>query len=205
MFFNLHRKLAVVAVLLCLSWACQKANPMRPSFVASSGAGHPAGVSLTLTRLTGIYVGMGNEICPNGAAVAIDDLQVDYEVSGKSLAGALLVACETEDCQNGSPLGTVSECPLPPNPCEAGLPPAVSEGSAAACLIGDPASSGSLHVFAARPADNIGAWQVMAYFADSGDRSNTVSGTVDLTQAQAAASGSPMDSARFTRRGKLHR
>jgi hypothetical protein len=199
MYFNLHRKLAVAAVLFCLSLACRKSNPMRPSFVTPPETGQLAGVSLTLTRLSGNYMGMGNEICAGGAPVAIDDLQVDYEVRGKSLTGALLVACETEDCRNGSPLGTVSDCPLPPNPCEAGLPPAVSEGSPAACLIGDPAGSGSLRVFAARPADNSGSWQVMAYFANGGHRSNTVSGIVDLTPRQATVSEPPMDSARFGR------
>jgi hypothetical protein len=206
MTLNLHRKLAIAGVVLFVSAACQKSNPARPSFVTPSGFDAAQSVSLTLMGLTGRFVGLANEICDGGAPVAIDSLKVDYEVSGASLAGALLVACDTEDCQGSSPLGTITECPLPPNPCEAGLPPAASEGPAAACLTGDPSGTGSLQVYAARPTDASASWHVMAYFADTGNRSNTVSGTVDQTQEQVAASNGSMDSARFARRVRqLHR
>ena len=161
---------------------------------------------MALTALSGSYVGMANEICDGGASVAIDDLTVDYMVSGESLAGALLLACETADCHKASPLGTITLCPLPPSPCEAGLPQAVSVGSALACLSGDPAGNGSLHVYAARPASAPASWQLMAYIAESGDRSNTVFGTVDQTQDQVIPQDAPMDSARFGRRvGRMYR
>jgi hypothetical protein len=199
---TLRRTFAVFGVVLFFSFsaACQKSNPARPSFVPSSLTGPGAGVPLTLTGLSGSYVGMANELCEGGLPVAIDELKVDYKVSGASLAGGLLVACDTENCEGGSPLGTITECPLPPNPCEAGVPQAVSEGSGPACLTGDPTGTGSLRVYAARPADASAAWRVTAYFEGSGDRTNTVSGIVDQTPEQVAASGSSMDSARFARR-----
>jgi hypothetical protein len=203
---NLHRKLAIVCVVLFLSAACQKSNPARPSFVTPPGSDGAPPASVTLMGLTGAFVGMANELCDGGGSLAIDTLKVDYQVSGLSLAGALLLACETENCQGSSPLGTIEFCPLPPNPCEAGLPQAISEGTAAACLTGDPTGTGSVQVFAARPADAPASWHVMAYFADSGDRSNTVSGIVNQVKEQVVGSNDAMDSARFVRRFRaLHR
>jgi hypothetical protein len=199
---NLLRKLAVFGVVLCVSPACQKSNPARASIVTPSVNGAAEPVFSTLTRLSGSYVGMANELCEGGAAVAIDDLTVDYQVSGVSLAGALLVACDTDNCQGSSPLGTISVCPLPPNPCEAGLPQAASEGTTA-CLTGDPSGTGSLRVYAARPADASASWHVAALFEESGDRTNTVTGFVDQVQDVVASdSSSSMDSARFARRAR---
>jgi hypothetical protein len=197
---DLFEKLAILGVVVFVSPACQKSNPARPSFTTLPTAASQ-NVSVALTGLKGSFVGMGDELCDGGAPVAIDDLTVNYEVSGKSLAGAVLVACENDSCEGSTPLGTIGECPLPPTPCEAGLPPAVSEGRAA-CLIGDPLGAGSVHVYAARPLDAEASWQVTAIFADTGDRTNTVSGAVDLAK-DIVVPDSSMDSARFTR--KLNR
>ena len=179
--FTLLDKLAVFGVVLFVLPACQKSSPVRPSLAAPSLTEQTQGVLPSLTGLSGSFVGMANEICEGGAAVAIDDLTVNYSVSGKSLVGALLVACDSADCRSGSPLGTVTKCPMAPNPCEAGLPQAVSEGSTPACLAGDPTGTGSVRVYAARPAHEPGEWLVMACFGESGDHTNTVSGTVEQT------------------------
>ena len=198
MSFTLLRKLAAFGVVLCISPACQKSNPARPSLFTpqNPNTDRVEQVSLSLSGLSSNFVGMANEICGAGTAVAIDDLKVDYEVSGRSLAGALLMACPSDDCDGGTVIGTVTECPVPPNPCEAGLPPAVSEGAGSACLLGAPTGSGSLHAYATRPADADASWHVMAYFQDSGDHSNIVSATVEQGDVVVPANSS-MDSAHF--------
>ena len=199
---NLLQKLAIVGVILCVAPACQRNNPARPSLFTPQTAAQTEQVSLTFTGMSGSFVGLANELCDGGTAVAIDDLKVDYEVSGRSLAGALLVACPTDDCEGATPLGTIAECPVPPNPCEAGLP-AVSEGTGSACLVGEPTGTGSVHVYATRPADAEASWHVMAYFQDS-DHSNTVSATVE-PPAVVVPADSSMDSARFVHSVQIHR
>ena len=114
---TLLRKLAIVGVVLCVAPACQKRSPSQPSDVSSSPSPAPgAAASVALTALSGSYVGMANEICDGGASVAIDDLTVDYMVSGESLAGALLLACETADCRKASPLGYDHSVPAAAEP-----------------------------------------------------------------------------------------
>ena len=201
---NLLRKLVILGVVLFVSPACQKSNPARPSLVTPPSTDQSGPKSAILTGLSGNFIGLASEICPGAAGLAIDDLTVNYEVSGRSIEGALLVTCPADNCEGGISLGTITACPLPPNPCEAGLP-AASEGSGAACLVGDPMGSGSLRVYATRPADAEPAWHVAAFFQDNGDHTNTVSATVDTAEVVVPANSS-MDSARFVHSvRKIHR
>ena len=175
---NLHRSLAALAVVLFFAAvACEKSNPVRPSAAPSMSEAANLG-SVVLSNLTGMFVGTADEMCNGKASVAIDDLKVDYSVSGRSLLGSVLVACQGGDCQGG----TVIECPAPPNPCEARVAPAVSERSVPACLVGDPQQAGSVRVFAAGPADREHEWNVMAYDEETGARSNTLSTIVEQIQ-----------------------
>jgi hypothetical protein len=198
MSFNLIRNVAILGAAILVTPACEKSSPARPSVLTLPSTSQADPISLNLTSVRGTFVGMANEICENGPSVAIDDLTVYYEVSGRSLAGALLVACPTDDCEGATPLGVIAECPVPPNPCEAGLPPAVSEGTGSACFVGPPAGTGSLHAYVSRWADADPLWRVMAYFQDSGDRTNAVSTVVDQSLV-IVPQGSSMDSARFAR------
>ena len=195
------RNLAVFAVVLLVSAACQKSNPARPSTLAPAVEEPARNAAVVLTGLSGNYVGMANELCGGASEnIEINDLKVDYKVNGASLAGALLVACDAGDCKSGTPLGTVTECPVvPPNPCEAGLPEAISKGSAPACLTGDPAGSGSVRVYAGKPPDAPGTWTVVAYVEGTGDASNPVSGAVERPGDVVAPDWSE-NSTRFARR-----
>lgn len=204
MSLNLLRKLAIFGVLCVMSAACQKSNPARPSAFTPSSTERVEPPTLTLTGLSGNFLGLADEICQGAPAVAIDDLTVNYEGSGRSLSGALLVACPSDSCEGSTVLGRIAECPVPPSPCEAGLP-VDSEGSGSACLTGDPMGAGSLRVFATRPADAEPSWHVAAVFQDSGDRTNTVSAVIETADV-IVPEGSTMDSARFIHRiRKIHR
>ena len=193
------RKMAILGVVLFVTPACQRSNPARPSPFIPPVVVEPAPSAPTLIGLSGTFVGMANEICDSGMAGAIDMLKVDFEASGRSLTGALLMTCPEDDCAGGTALGLIADCPVPPNPCEAGLPPAVSEGAGSACLTGDAHGSGSLQVYAIRATDADPSWHVGAYFPESGDYSNTVSGTVEQPQV-VIPENSSMDSARFIHR-----
>jgi hypothetical protein len=195
------RNFAVFGVVLFVSAACQKGNPARPS-MASAVEELAQGGSVLLTGLSGNYVGLAKEICEGASEdIVIHDLKVDYRVhGGASLDGALLVACDAGNCASGTPLGTVTDCPVvPPNPCEAGLPKAISEGSAPACLTGDPEGTGSVRVYGGKPPDASDTWTVVAYFEGTGDASNAVSGAVERPGTVVAPDWSE-SSTRFARR-----
>ena len=199
--FRLFHTLALVGLVLVAS-ACSK-SPTQPSASRFSDMPQAEPVAITLSNLSGRYVGVSDQICGDGSAkVAIDDLKVDYQVSGGSLAGALLIACDTDACDHSVPLGTVVECPMPPDPCATGIADAVAEGAAPACLTGDPTGSGSVQILARHPGDS-STWNVRAYFANTGDTSNTVSTVVDQPQAPVVSNDESMSSARPFRR--LHR
>lgn len=161
-------------------------------------------VLVWLSNLTGKYVGRANEICEPAAAplvplalltplapLAIDELSLTFHNSGVSLAGAVLINCATPECQNGVPLGTVTECPVRPSPCDVNIWTAMAKGTAPACLTGDPTAAGSLDILALEPWDESGIYNVTAYFAASGDRSNTVSTTVERPTTASKDSSAP--------------
>jgi hypothetical protein len=157
--------------------ACAK-TPTQPSISLSTAA--PAATSaVTLSNLTGRSVGVADHICGDGSAQPpIDDLTLDFQVSAGSVAGALLVACDTSECESGTPLGTVVDCPVPPDPCSAGLAETLEHAATPACFTGDPSSSGTIHILAPHAADASGL-TVTAYMRDSDGRSNTVTAVID--------------------------
>jgi hypothetical protein len=201
---KLLRNLTAFVVLLVAPACSSSKNPIQPSFTSTTVAEAAPGVSVTLSNLNGTYMGLASEICQASdaeiAPVAIDNLSVDFAVSGASLAGALLFSCDTDNCENGSVLGAITACPIPPDPCAVGIKKALSGSTAPACLTGDPWDSGSLQVFAARPLDAPNTWNVMALIETSGDHSNMVSATVGQPAGVTASSDSSMSSARFARR-----
>ena len=107
--------------------------------------------------------------------MAIDQLSFDYEADDANLAGALLVKCDSGNCMSGVPLGTVTSCPKPPSPCDPDMREALEEGLVPACLTGNPADRGSVKVLAMTPWEAASTYLVMAFFEESGRRSNTVS------------------------------
>src|SRR4029077_13671283 len=124
--------------------ACSK-TPTQPS-VSLSTPGPAATSAVTLSNLTGRVVGVADQICGDGSTQSpIDDLTIDFQVSEGSVAGALLVACDTSECESATPLGTVVECPVPPNLCSAGLVETLGHAATPACCTGDPAGSGTIH------------------------------------------------------------
>lgn len=176
------RRLSGVAAALCLTSACsplptQPSGRTRDGDVTSTLVGS---APVWLSNLTGKYVGRADELCePEAAPMAIDQLSLTFQIHGVNLAGALLVNCDTPECQNGVPLGTVTECLVPPSPCDLNIRMAMAKGTAPACLTGDPANAGSLDVLAVDAPDGSSTYHVTAYFAASGDHSNTVSTTVE--------------------------
>jgi len=193
------RTLAVVGAALIIASACSK-SPTQPSANRFGDIPSAPAASVLLSNLSNRFVGMSDQIC--GAATAnvpIDDLILDYQVIGASIAGALLVACDTDACDNSVPLGSVVECPAPPDPCASGLADQIAQGAGPVCLTGNPTGSGSLHILARHPADGA-VWNVRAYFANTGDSSNTVSAGFDQPQESAGSSNdSSMNSARPVR------
>ena len=80
---------------------------------------------------------------------------------------------------------------------------AIANGTAPACLTGDPTGSGSLHILTAHASDSA-ALNVRAIFEDTGEKSNVAAATVDQPQDQVAMSSDGlMSSARFVHR--VHR
>src|SRR5437773_1660234 len=77
--------------------------------------------------------------------------------------------------------------PVSPDPCDVTVRQALSEGTAPACLAGDPTRTGSLHILAARPWEPANTWNLTAFFAASGDRTNIVSATVEHPQKNLAS------------------
>lgn len=199
MSFTLLRKFAVLGVVLFVVPACSKGNPTQPTVNRLDQIPAAAPVTVTLSNLSGRYVGVSDELCGTAASkVPIDDLTLNYQVSGASLAGALLVACESAACDNRVPLGALVECPVPPDPCASGISDAIAQGTAPACFTGDPTDSGTIQVLAKHQA-NLASWIVMALFTDTGDHSNSVSATVDEPQAPVVSDGST-SSVRIVRR-----
>lgn len=182
--------------------ACSK-NPTQPSVNSLSGIPQPPPVAVTLSNLSGHYVGISNQLCGDtSASVPIDDLELDYQVTGASLAGASLSACDSDACDTSVPLGTIVQCPVPPDPCAAGTADAIAQDAAPACLTGDSAGSGSVQVLALHPGA-AATWNVKA-LGDSGYASNLVSTGVD--QGPVASSDGSMGTARsFRRLRRLHR
>ena len=180
----LIRKLAAVAGVLLLAAACSLAQAQSPIQPSTERGNAPIAAqtlaSAKLLNLSGKYLGREDELCENSnAAMAVDHLSFDYQINGLSLAGALLVNCDTPQCQSGLPLATVTECPIPPSPCEAGIRKKVEQGTVPACMKGDPAGAGTVEVLAIEPWETSGTYTVMAFFLETGERSNTVSTQVN--------------------------
>jgi hypothetical protein len=198
--FRLFRTLALVALVPVVASACSK-SPTQPSLNRFSDI--PPAPTVMLSNLTGRYVGMSDQICGDASAkVPIEDLTLDYQVNGGSLAGALLIACDTDACGESVPLGVVVACPAPPDPCATGIADAIAQGAAPACLTGDPTGSGSVQILAQRPSGS-STWNIKASFGNNGGASNTVSAAVD--QPQAPADGSMSSVRSFRRLRSLHR
>jgi hypothetical protein len=169
---------STLATLIVMT-ACAQL-PTQPS---DRPGGMQAGIEriepVRLENFNGTYIGRQSDLCeiPN-SPMAIDHLSFDFAISGVDLSGAWLVACDTPKCESGRPLGAVTECPVPPHPCDAGLRHALEQGAAPACLTGDPTGAGSIEVLTMQPWERRSTYNVVAYFENSGDRSNTVSTTV---------------------------
>jgi hypothetical protein len=141
---------------------------------------HSASASVRLSNLNGTFLGRANTLCDaTGSSMAIDRLSFDYEVSDGNLAGALLVRCDAGNCMSGVPLGTVTACPKRPSPCDADMTAALEQGLAPACMTGDPATRGTVDVLAMTPWQDASTYLVMAFFEQTGKRSNTVSTIVE--------------------------
>jgi hypothetical protein len=135
--------------------------------------------AVRLSNLRGSYIGRANKICDGvDSTMAVDQLSFDYEVQDADLSGALLVKCDNGNCMSGVPLGTVASCPKPPSPCDPDIRDALEQGLVPACLTGNPAGRGTVKVLAMTPWEEVSTYLVMAFFEDSGKRSNTVSTTV---------------------------
>lgn len=169
-----------VAIVLCVTSACSDlptAASRNEAFTPIQPSG--AAASVRLSNLRGTYLGRANKLCDaQDSSVAIDRLSFDYEVSGGNLAGALLVKCDSGNCMSGVPLGNVTACPRPPSPCDPETRDALEQGLAPACLTGDPTATGSVDVLAVTPWQENSNYVVMAFFEESGKRSNTVSTVV---------------------------
>jgi len=181
------RTLAIVCAAFVIASACSR-SPTQPSANRFGDIPSAPAASVLLSNLSNRFVGMSDQIC--GAATAnvpIDDLTVDYQVIAVSIAGALLVACDTDACDHSVPLGSVVECPVPPDPCASGLADQIAQGAGPVCLTGNPTASGTLHMLARHPSNGT-VWNVRAYFANTGDSSNTVSAGFDQPQEPAGSS-----------------
>src|SRR5438132_6541988 len=193
------RTLAIVCAAFVIASACSR-SPTQPSANRFGDIPSAPAASVLLSNLSNRFVGMSDQIC--GAATAnvpIDDLTVDYQVIAVSIAGALLVACDTDACDHSAPLGSVVECPVPPDPCASGLADQIAQGAGPVCLTGNPTGSGTLHILARHPADGT-VWNVRAYFANTGDSSNIVSaGFEQQPEPAGSSSDSSMNSARAIR------
>jgi hypothetical protein len=181
-----NRKAAIVlaAVAFLLGSACAPVptaasdpmTPVQPSPSALAGA--------RLSNLNGSYLGQADKLCHGlDEPMAIDQLSLEYEMQTGDLAGALLVKCDTGNCTSGVPLGTVTQCPKPPSPCDPGVRNLLEHGLAPACVLGDSKHKGTVNVLAMTPWESAGAYLVMAFFEDSGKRSNTVSTIVGRESA----------------------
>ena len=174
---NRTSRLSAVVIVFCVTPACSDLPTAASRNETFTPIQHSAPTaSVQLSNLKGTYLGRANKLCdvPDGS-MAIDRLSFDYEVSGDNLAGALLVKCDSGNCMSGVPLGTVTACPRPPSPCDAAITEALEQGLAPACLTGDPVTKGSVEVLAMTPWEETSTYLVMAFFEESGRRSNTVS------------------------------
>jgi len=132
-----------------------------------------------LSNLRGVYLGRANKICDGvDSTNAVDQLSFDYEVQDANLSGALLVKCDSGNCMSGVPLGTVAACPKLPSPCDPDVRDALEQGLMPACLTGNPTDRGSVNVLAMTPWEEASTYLVMAFFEESGKRSNTISAVV---------------------------
>ncbi len=166
-----------VAGALLLASGCAPLPTMASRVDGSTSVRHSASASVRLSNLNGRYLGPVNKLCGAGTDTkGIDELSFDYEVSAGDLSGALLVKCDSGNCMSGIPLGTVTICPVRPKPCEAEMIDLLDQGLAPACLRGDPTATGSVEVLAAvAPVREESTYLVMAFFEETGKRSNTVS------------------------------
>jgi hypothetical protein len=199
---RLIRTLALVGLVLVVASACSK-NPIQPS-ANNLGNIPQAPLTVTLSNLTERYAGTSDQICGDvSAKVPIDNLTLDYQVTGGSLAGAVLLACDSDACGTSTPIATVVQCPAPPDPCAAGIVDSIAQGAAPACLTGDPTGSGSVQVMALHPSAS-STWNIEAFFGNTGYASNTVSAPVD--QGSVASNSGSMSSTQTLRRlRRMHR
>src|ERR1700737_4898964 len=125
---TLARRLPVVGMVLLFASACSK-TPTQPSKVIGD-IPQPPVAAVTLSNVTDHFVGVIAQLCPaGGSGLPVDDLTLNYEASGASIANATIIACDSPSCDSGSPLGTVTECPAPPDPCAAGMADAITNGT----------------------------------------------------------------------------
>jgi hypothetical protein len=181
---NIFALVSLTMLALVVASACSPLPTAASPSEALAPVQHSASAVVRLSNLNGTYLGRANKLCDEAdASMAIDRLSFDFEVSAGDLSGALLVKCDAGNCMSGIPLGTVTTCPKPPSPCDADITDAMEEGLAPACLTGDPMSKGSVDVLAMTPWQESSTYLVMAFFEETGKRSNTVS-TIVGHQAQ---------------------
>ena len=171
---------AAVVMALFITSACSSSPTAASRTEVVAPVQRSVSASVRLSNLNGTFLGRANKLCDaTESSMAIDRLSFDYDVSDGNLAGALLVRCETGNCMSGVPLGTVTACPKRPSPCDADMTAALEQGLAPACLTVDPAAKGSVDVLAMTPWQDESTYLVMAFFEQTGKRSNTVTTTVE--------------------------
>jgi hypothetical protein len=169
------RSAAGAALLFASACAPLPAAPTRVD--SANSVRHSASAIVRLSNLNGRYLGPLNELCGAGTdSTGVDQLSFDYQVSTGDLSGALLIKCDSGDCMSGLPLGLVASCPVRPTPCDAGMRDLMDQGLAPACLRGDPTGNGSVEVLTpVTPVPQASTYLLMAFFEETGKRSNTVS------------------------------
>ena len=172
---NTPTRVAMAAALFFAS-ACSPLPTAASRNEPDGPVRHSASAVVRLSNLIGRYLGPVKKLCGQGDdAMAIDQLSFDYEVTSGDLSGALLVKCDSGNCMSGVPLGTVTTCPVQPRLCDAEMIDLMDQGLAPACLRGDPTAKGSVDVMAVTPGQEDRTYIVMAFFEETGRRSNTVS------------------------------
>lgn len=170
-------------VMAFVTSACSSSPTAASRTEAVAPVQHSVSASVRLSNLNGTFLGRANKLCgATESSMAIDRLSLDYDVSDGNLAGALLVRCDAGNCMSGVPLGTVTACPKRPSPCDAEMTAALEQGLAPACLTGDPAAKGTVDVLAMSSFQDASTYLVMAFFEQTGKRSNTVTTTVERVE-----------------------
>ena len=168
--------LSITLLALIVASGCSQLPTAASRTEPTAPVRHSVSAVVRLSNLIGRYLGPVKQLCGEGdGSMTVDQLSFDYEVTEGDLSGALLVKCDSGNCMSGVPLGTVTTCPVPPRPCDADMVELMDQGLAPACLRGDPTARGSVDVLAVTPGQEDRTYLVMAFFEETGKRSNTVS------------------------------